>query len=517
MVTTATPPLTDAAPPTPERAARRSWVWPVLALVVLGVGVWACRSVTIDDAFITWRYSRHLAQGLGPTWNPGEDPVEGFTNFAWMVGNAGADALGLSMPVVSKLTSAVAAALVVLQLLREPATRAGAAVALGSLLAFLPTYVHIDAGLETMAVAAVLLRAAVLGLRVLHGRPVRVWELPLLALLAGMLRPEGVAAALPALLVWLWAGRREPRVWAATGVAVVVGAGYFAWRWSYFGYLLPNTFYIKFGNLASGQHWLQVTAAVLLPLLVLTGSLVLRRPAGPGLLLAATVGLCWLPYALSGPSMDYLDRFAYHAVPVLCLGAALALDHPDVRRRLAAVIAVGAVGWTAVAGVTADDARTIVNYGADLQRAHAAIGAGLAAADIPPAARTVAVSDAGVINYESDWRSLDYIGLNDEGIAHGESPDQAVAAAHPTVIVVTSTTSSPPARAYGLDVTAAIRGYVEVGTVQMRQNYYQLVYALPEFAGRIEGPLEQSVAAAQNADREGFELTYGRWLHRLVG
>lgn len=37
-----------------------------------------------DDAYITYRYARNLADGIGPVWNRGEH-VEGYSNFLWMV------------------------------------------------------------------------------------------------------------------------------------------------------------------------------------------------------------------------------------------------------------------------------------------------------------------------------------------------------------------------------------------------------------------------------------------------
>src|SRR5689334_7581054 len=37
----------------------------------------------VDDAMISMRYARHLAQGYGFVWNIGEMPVEGFTNPGW--------------------------------------------------------------------------------------------------------------------------------------------------------------------------------------------------------------------------------------------------------------------------------------------------------------------------------------------------------------------------------------------------------------------------------------------------
>jgi hypothetical protein len=37
-----------------------------------------------DDAYISMRYARHLADGHGLVWNIGEAPIEGFTNFLWV-------------------------------------------------------------------------------------------------------------------------------------------------------------------------------------------------------------------------------------------------------------------------------------------------------------------------------------------------------------------------------------------------------------------------------------------------
>jgi hypothetical protein len=38
----------------------------------------------VDDAMISMRYAKHLAQGHGLVWNIGEAPVEGFTNLGWV-------------------------------------------------------------------------------------------------------------------------------------------------------------------------------------------------------------------------------------------------------------------------------------------------------------------------------------------------------------------------------------------------------------------------------------------------
>lgn len=101
-----------------------------------------------------------------------------------------------------------------------------ALVAGGAFVLFLPTYFHLTSGLETVAFAAIVLRIVIVALRIVDGQAVHVWEPPLLLVLAGMLRPDGVLAALPALAVWLWLSRRDRRAWLWTAGAAAVGLGY---------------------------------------------------------------------------------------------------------------------------------------------------------------------------------------------------------------------------------------------------------------------------------------------------
>src|SRR5690349_12822760 len=58
-----------------------------------------------DDAMISMRYARHLAEGHGLVWNLGEQPpVEGYSNFLWTVWMAALHRLPLA---VSKTSLAV--------------------------------------------------------------------------------------------------------------------------------------------------------------------------------------------------------------------------------------------------------------------------------------------------------------------------------------------------------------------------------------------------------------------------
>jgi arabinofuranosyltransferase len=74
----------------------------VAPALVLLVNMWRVRRFTIDDAYISYRYARNLAGGLGLVYNAGER-IEGFTNFSWTVILAGGIALGIDPDLLAKL------------------------------------------------------------------------------------------------------------------------------------------------------------------------------------------------------------------------------------------------------------------------------------------------------------------------------------------------------------------------------------------------------------------------------
>ncbi len=78
--------------------------WLVLGLIAGGLCfAWFHRHLE-DDAFITFRYSKHMAEGLGPVWNA-DQRVEGYTNFLWMLLMAIPIGLGLDVTIASVVVS----------------------------------------------------------------------------------------------------------------------------------------------------------------------------------------------------------------------------------------------------------------------------------------------------------------------------------------------------------------------------------------------------------------------------
>jgi arabinofuranosyltransferase len=127
----------------------------VAAFLALAARLW----FVCDDAFISFRYARRLADGQGLRFNSGpEEPVEGYSNLLWVLLAAAARTIGLDMVVwMPRLSCACGAALVAwLHFVLRRRLRAGpelAALATGSLAVFPPFAAYASSGLETMPFA----------------------------------------------------------------------------------------------------------------------------------------------------------------------------------------------------------------------------------------------------------------------------------------------------------------------------------------------------------------------------
>ena len=78
--------------------------------VVLGIHVRTYWFLT-DDAYISFRYARNFAQGHGLVFNVGAPPVEGYTNFLWVVVLGGLARLGARPEVTAPILGVLSTAL----------------------------------------------------------------------------------------------------------------------------------------------------------------------------------------------------------------------------------------------------------------------------------------------------------------------------------------------------------------------------------------------------------------------
>jgi arabinofuranosyltransferase len=213
-------------------------------------------SFVCDDAFISFRYAKNLAQGNGLVFNVGER-VEGYSNFLWVLLLSLLVKLGLNVVVLSKGLAVLFSLFTILLLLRfsrllNPKDDIFNYLA-ALLLACCGAYAAWSTGgLETSFFTFLLTSGSfflVWGIIKKRGFVVSGIVFALLC----MTRLDGLifAGVSFAFLLYLSIVKRRielRKVWMACLCFLLPFLSYFIWRWSYYGKLLPNTFYIKLGD-----------------------------------------------------------------------------------------------------------------------------------------------------------------------------------------------------------------------------------------------------------------------------
>jgi len=388
---------------------------------------------TVDDAYISFRYAYNLVKHGELNWNVGYDPVEGYTGVMLPLLVAPVIAFGGDPASASQIIGLVAfgagAVLVWFILGRMEVPAAVRSVAQALFLVTPAFYTHVFAGLETMLFSALILASLYALLRRSDV------TLPILLLLTSLTRPEGV------LLAVLFTGVRSIQVgrqgagrigFLAKIIALYVlpGSIYFAWRWSYYGYPLPNTFYVKVdGTHAEATGLIWFAAYVLLPLFATVLSIpmftrVKKYRLELGACLAFGVVLFVL-YSRSALIMNYGHRFYMPLYP-LCLITLAALVEFDQRKIkylvLALIPLIAQFAWCFSTLLSAEK-NLIIPYQDLLIHEHVAIAAYIN--EHVPVDDWVILNDTGLMPYLTQRKTIDWGTLNDEFLARTRDP-QAV-------------------------------------------------------------------------------------------
>jgi arabinofuranosyltransferase len=414
----------------------------------------------LDDTFISLRYSRNLVRGYGPVFNPGLAPVEGYTNFLWMLVGALHVRLTPRPEQFLLLYNVVFGLLVVVAVWREMRLRGAQAKAWAWLAVLLTAcnetlHAWMGGGLETTFFMLLVTLGVGRFLREeLHGAPGMWSAVPLgLALLT---RPEAylvlAVCALTRLVRAAQDGRsrRRAALWLAGIAAACVPHLFF--RLLYYGEWVPNTFFVKVSgvHLASGVPYLEIFSSAFYGSWMVIGAIVVWALfdgarsrsgfSGDRAVIAAIVA-GWFAYvAVAGG--DYFEfRLLAPTIPLLALLIALSAsdfaspapnsDHPragDSRWRTALAIFV----WLAITFRMLWSGSNLGFAGELFDRLRVASAAGLSRENYSEKWRPagewlrrfaasderIAVPAAGIIPWISDLATLDTHGLSDREIAH---------------------------------------------------------------------------------------------------
>lgn len=223
----------------------------VAASVILPLLFVQSGRVGVDDAFISFRFARNLADGNGPVFNQGEK-VEGYSCFLYVLLIAAGLKAGVNPENVYWIALAInilsGVGLVLFVYWVAASFGRGWAVLAAGLTALCPAIAFWSTtGMETVPVilvqvAMVFFVAAESDLRAKDAR-LSPW-LALALAVSILLRADGFLVPLLAVAFFLADGKVK-LAGKCLAVILAVGVPYFLWRYHYYGYWFPNTYYAK--------------------------------------------------------------------------------------------------------------------------------------------------------------------------------------------------------------------------------------------------------------------------------
>jgi arabinofuranosyltransferase len=430
----------------------------ILACLVLGATFFALNFVNfsappIEDAAMLMRYADHFAHGYGIVWNIGDAPVDGATDFLFMVILGVFVKAGLSVEFATRFLGFSAHILTIWvvylalrYLFHAPVPVAAASAAY---LIFGTGFYYVAAyfGTTVFALSACITWYLALELCQTEDSHLTSLLFAISALVTGLIRPEGVIlASLMLLTIICIKGIKASRftIFYFLAVFFLIGGSYMLWRWGYFGYPLPNPYYKKGGGKIypdSFQISMIYTLGFCLPLLPayfagLFYKKTFRKTIG---FLLPIVGFA-SAFILLSNEMNVRGRFQYALLPIalmvwwplldgirehLRLTDWKAFDNP---RRVVAlasffVLSVGAMGYL-------NQVSSFTNF------RDGKYDVSLMLSSYKDKGFTIMASEAGLLPFYSHWRALDPWGLNDKWIAHhGTITEEYIRSFNPHVIM----------------------------------------------------------------------------------
>lgn len=240
--------------------------WLIILLYIVYSGIYIYRTsfvvegqryfVLFDDAMISMRYARNLADGYGLVWNPGEKPVEGYTNPLWVVYMALFHLLPIPASKISVAIQISGAVFLITNLhfikrITLLLTKNKAAPYLATILTafYMPLNNWGLQGMEVSLLSPIISAGILLVIKNLKGGKFSPWPYAILGF--GTLVRIDVAVpylAVLCLLVILDPNNRRLHLsWGISLLVLFIG-GQTLVRYFYYGNPLPNTYYLKMGD-----------------------------------------------------------------------------------------------------------------------------------------------------------------------------------------------------------------------------------------------------------------------------
>ena len=416
-----------------------------------------------DDSFITFRYVKNFTEGNGLVFNIGER-VEGYTCFLWVIVLAGVKSLGFNFISASQVLGIISSMITLLftYLISSkifPKDKGAAfnlvfSLAAVTLLASNGSFAYwAVSGMETGLFGCLVTLGIYLYLRELKDGSDSIPLSSLAFLFASLTRPEGnliFAVTVAHRIIYTLKFKkaditaqankltsRNNIIWLA--IYIIPALVFMAWRYSYYGYLLPNTFYAKTGSsLEYYSAGLDYTWTFLksygfygLFLLIALYTLTSKERFYSYLYLVMIFVVFTLYVIFVGGDVLRPNRFFVPMMPVFFIlvqeGLAMLTELFDKKREMALGAIIGIAFTAGFSYYTYSKEAEVIKGYADLEKGLVEkmkiTGTWLKTKQQQAGKPlTVAATTIGAISYYSEVILVDMLGLTDKEVAHNPKP-----------------------------------------------------------------------------------------------
>jgi arabinofuranosyltransferase len=422
----------------------------ILAVSVLIILAWLNRFV-LDDAFIAYRYSYHFVHGHGLVWNVGE-VLEGYTSFLWTIlmsiplfFNIDPVPFSFVLGIIFFTGSIIFTYKISLLLFHSRNIGLLTIILLGTNYTF---NAFATSGLETQLQACLFISSVYILLANMDKEEWAKRTLVLLSFLMGvamLTRPDTVILCIVIIAVVVFRLLQErtakPQILLKSfllvlPLSIIVGA-WLGWKLTYYGDLLPNTYYVKVASATSvmrGMHYLYLFffSYWLFPFLILgiisIKELLKKRDHSIVILLVLIV--LWFLYVVrvGGDFMEF--RFMVPVLPFLLLVFVWMnlriIQQRKIRIFFILLVLLGSLHHALSFGRITnregiESKRQLYSHIKNDDKNWDQIGRTLGKIfDVEPSI-TIATSACGALPYYSRLRTIDTHGINDKWVAkHGD-------------------------------------------------------------------------------------------------
>ena len=460
-------------------------------VALLSLYVWS--RFTVDDAFITWRYGRNLIDIGIWGYNPTDfDLTQAYTNPLMALLSIVPAYSGMDVVLFFKILSIISVIIPFIWLLKIVKQKCLMSAYYLAFLAVPATVVHAFSGLETFIFVALM---SLLFISLVRKS---FWFATISAAILLFIRPEAwlLICLLPAYYFFsalqachydikklAEVKKLSPALtsFACLGLCFAL---YAVFHYHHFGYVFPNTFYVKHGATFDWQIALRYLI-YLMPMIALW----LKGYR----LLSLFISLFFLPviynYATSYMYMNYAERFGYHIFgPIYLLFVyLLTFDAQDLteenEKPVIARIVMSSAGFFllfvfVIQSTSAISLVTLSNFYPRHLNAHAALGKLIGEISKKYEIRTMAIGDAGMAPYHARITNLDNYGLGSALVAHEGATAKTYEQYNPQLVMLFAT---------GEDIPLNMQSKKTLLQWTLAKGYHALcdVYERPEYRVRI--------------------------------